>query len=146
MKSYWQINRYNQVAVETADQKELILICYDEAIKSLQQGVECYAQNKFEEKARLFTRAQDFITELLVSLNMEAGGQISVNLKDIYRFIIEQIMLADLRRDMKLLLDLIGMLSELRSAWAQLDSMPATNNVYGQHQVQNFNAARGIAV
>ncbi len=73
MKSYWQINRYNHVAVETADQKELILICYDEAIRALQQGVECYLQKQFEEKARLLIRAQNFITELMVSF--ESGGR-----------------------------------------------------------------------
>jgi flagellar secretion chaperone FliS len=146
MKPYWQINRYNHVAVETADQKELILICYDEAIRSLQQGMECFQQKRFEEKARLFIRAQDFITELLVSLNMEAGGQISSNLKKIYQFVIDNILVADIKRDMKLLSDLIRLLSELRSAWAQMDSRPSATNAYGQPQLQNFNAARGIAV
>jgi flagellar secretion chaperone FliS len=145
MKSYWQINRYNHVAVETADQKELILICYDEAIRALQQGMECYTQKKFEEKARLFIRAQNLLSELLVSLNLEAGGQIAFNLKLIYRFIIDQITIGDLKRDLKLLSDLSAMLSELRSAWAQVESRPVSGDAFGQNQSQTL-AARGIAV
>lgn len=145
MQSYRKLDRYHQVAVETADQKELILICYDEAIRALEQGIACYWQKKFEEKARLLIRAQDFITELLVSLNMEAGGQIARNLKSLYQFIIDQITVADLKRNLKLLSDLIGLLTELRSAWAQIEFRPAAEVLPRQPYGQAVQA-RGFTV
>jgi len=145
MKSYWQLDRYNQVAVKTADQKELILICYDESIRSLQQGKECYLKNQYEEKARLFIRAQDFITELMVSLNLEAGGQIAVNLRNIYQYVIDSIVQADLKKNFKLIDKLIAMLSELRSAWAEIAFQPSAVVMpcrsYGQ-----VGASRGFSV
>ncbi|MBI5582865.1 MAG: flagellar export chaperone FliS [Deltaproteobacteria bacterium] len=146
MQSYWQVDRYQHTAVNTADQKELILICYDEAIRSLQQGRECYQRKQYEAKAKCFIRAQNLLNELLVSLNLEAGGQIAANLKRIYQFVIDQITQADLKRDLKLLSDLTGMLSELRSAWAQVESRPAGGDVYGQNQAQTMAARGGIAV
>jgi len=146
MKSYWQLDRYNQVAVKTADQKELILICYDEAIRSLHQGKECYLKNQFEEKARLFIRAQDFITELMVSLNLEAGGQIARNLKSIYQYIINSISRADLKKNFKLLDRLIAMLSELRSAWAEIVFQPSAGVLPSQSYGQVAMASRGFAV
>ena len=145
MTSYWQLDRYNQVAVKTADQKELILICYDEAIRSLQQGKECYLKNQFEEKARLFIRAQDFITELMVSLNLEAGGQIACNLRSIYQYVIDSIFRADLKKNFELVDRLIVMLSELRSAWAEIGFQPSAGVMPSQSYGQ-VGAARGFAV
>ena len=115
------IKAYKNTAVGTADQKDLILICYDEALRSLQVGKECYLRKEFEEKARQFIRAQDFISELLGSLNMQAGGEIARNLSAIYKFCLQHIMQGDLSGNMRAIDDIIKMLSELRSAWAQLD-------------------------
>jgi flagellar secretion chaperone FliS len=138
-------NNYNRVAVETADQKTLIMICYDEAIRALREGKECYMNKQFEEKNRQFNRAQDFITELSSSLNLEAGGKIALQLRNIYRFVLANILEADLRRNMKLVDELVALLSELRSAWAEIDIRPATGIVYSRNQAvpETF---RGISV
>lgn len=146
MKSYWQFNRYNQVAVETTDQRGLILICYDEAIFSLQKGKDCYLKSQFEEKARSFNRAKDLISELMVSLNLEAGGQIARNLKSLYRYILNNIDRADLEKNFKLMDRLIAMLSELRSAWAEIDTRPSAGVMPNQAYGQVAMAARGFAV
>ncbi len=115
------IKAYKNTAVRTADQKDLILICYDGALRSLQVGKECYLRKEFEEKARQFIRAQDFISELLSSLNMEAGGEIARNLSAIYKFCLQHIVQGDVSGNMMAIDDTIKMLAELRSAWAQLD-------------------------
>lgn len=121
MKGY---GAYKTTSVETADQKGLILICYDEAIRSLQMGKDGFLKKAFEEKARQFIRAQDFISELLSSLDLEAGGKIARNLSDIYNFCLRHIMRGDINRDMKAIDDVIAMLSELRSAWEQISEKP----------------------
>ncbi|MDP2992351.1 MAG: flagellar export chaperone FliS [Deltaproteobacteria bacterium] len=115
------IKAYKNTAVGTADQKDLILICYDEALRSLQVGKECYLRKEFEEKARHFVRAHDFISELLCSLNMQAGGEIARNLSAIYKFCLQHIVQGDVSGNMRAIDDIIKVLSELRSAWAQLD-------------------------
>lgn len=144
MQSNRQLNRYHQVAVRTADQKELILICYDEAIRSLQQGQEYYLKNRYADKSRCFIRAQNFINELLVSLNLEAGGQIAWNLKRLYQYILDQITLADVKRNLKLLSQLIALLAELRSAWAQIDSRSAADVQVDQGYYQA--SIRGVSI
>jgi flagellar secretion chaperone FliS len=136
---------YNRVSVETADQKTLILICYDEAIRSLRMGKECYVSKKFEEKARQLSRAQDFISELSSSLNLEAGGEIALYLRKIYQFIQTNIIMADIKKDLPLMDNLISLLSELRSAWAEIDTRPASGVAYNKNQVLP-EAARGFAV
>lgn len=138
-------NNYNRVNVETSDQKTLILLCYDEAIRSLRMGKDCYLNKRFEEKARQFTRAQDFIAELSSSLNMEAGGEIAQSLRKIYQFVLTGILNADITKNMRLIDDLISLLAELRSAWAEIDTRPAAGLAYDKNQVLP-EAARGIAV
>jgi flagellar protein FliS len=139
-------NNYKRVSVESADQKTLILICYDEAIRSLRLGKDCYRNKKFDEKARQFTRAQDFITELSSSLNLEAGGDIAINLQNIYQFVLASILKADLNKDMNLIDELIALLSELRSAWAEIDTRPSAGVMPNQAYGQVAMAARGFAV
>jgi flagellar protein FliS len=145
MHPYGLLNRYNRVAVETADQKELILICYDEAIRSLQQGKDCYLKEQYAAKAEWFIRAQNLLNELLVSLNLEAGGQIAWNLKRLYQYIIDQITLADVKRNIQTISNLIDMLADLRSAWAAIDTRPSAGVAYEKNQVLP-EAARGFAV
>ena len=138
-------NNYNRVSVETSDQKTLILICYDEAIRSLRMGKDCYLNKKYEEKARQFTRAQDFISELASSLNMEAGGEIALYLRNIYQFILSNIVKADSNKNIKMIEYMIAMLSELRSAWEEIDTRPAAGVAYNKNQVLP-EAVRGFAV
>ena len=139
-------NNYNRVAVETADQKTLILICYDEALRSLRKGKEFYLTKKFEEKGRQFNRAQNFISELASSLNLEAGGEIANYLNNIYQFVGREILQADLTGDMTRIDKLTAMLSELRSAWAEIDTRPSAGVMPSQSYGQVALAARGFAV
>jgi flagellar protein FliS len=137
---------YNKVAVQTADQKTLILLCYDEAIRSLQSGKECFLKKEYEEKFNWFTRAQDFVSELAAGLNMEAGGKIAQNLRAIYDFVIKGITRADLKMDFRLLDQLIAILSELRSAWAEMDNRQVAVGLTGQVYAPPPPVVRGIAV
>jgi flagellar protein FliS len=139
-------NNYTRVAVETADQKTLILICYDEALRSLRLGKEFYLKKQFQEKGHQFNRALDFISELESSLNLEAGGEIANFLKNIYQFVSREILQADLTGDMKRIDNLTAMLSELRSAWAEIDTRPSAGVVPIQPYGQVAMAARGFAV
>ncbi|MFH1148181.1 MAG: flagellar export chaperone FliS [Pseudomonadota bacterium] len=146
MKVQRGVGAYGRVAVETADQKTLILICYDEAVKSLRMGKECYEKKLFEEKARHFIRAQNFITELLSSLNMEAGGEIAQNLSAIYNFCLKEMILADVNKKMNSIDDVIKILSELRSAWAQVGAKPSANGIPEQALQQPTARLGGVAV
>ena len=137
---------YHKVAVETADQKTLIVLCYDEAIRSLQMGKALYLKKRFEEKFNQFTRAQSFISELSTGLNMEAGGEIAQNLRALYDFFIKSITKADIQGDMRLVDQTVKMLSELRSAWVEIDTRPSAGVMPNQSYGQVAMAARGFAV
>ena len=118
---------YKRTQLETVDQRTLIIMCYSEAIRSLQLGKDCYLERKFAEKAKHFSKASDIISELLSSLNMEAGGVIARNLNSIYNFLLRHILKGDMKRDVKAIEDAMEILSELKSAWEEIETKPVVN-------------------
>jgi flagellar protein FliS len=118
------IASYRETHVITADPRRLIIMCYEGAIDQLTIAKRKYLAKDYEGKSRALCKAQDFITELLCSLNMEQGGVIAQNLKALYNYMLLRLMQGDLARDLNAYEEVIRMLMELKSAW----------EVIGDHQ------------
>lgn len=115
---------YFQTQVTTTTQGELVVLLYDGAIKYLRLAKEKMAIKDFAEKGILISKAMDIIQELDSSLNMEQGGEISVNLHSLYIFAQRQLLQANLKMDPKLIDEVITMLSSLRDAFAAIINTP----------------------
>ncbi|MBU1052803.1 MAG: flagellar export chaperone FliS [Proteobacteria bacterium] len=111
------IRAYRKTTVITADPGKLILMCYEGAIDQLKITKIKYLENKFEAKCKALQKAMDFIDELLCSLDLEKGGAIARNLSDLYKYMNRKILLADINKDLNGIDEVIGILSELLSAW-----------------------------
>ena len=77
---------YLRNSVETATPLMLIIMLYDEAIKMCALASQDIGINKESVHNKLI-KAQKIVTELTVSLNMEAGGEVAENLKSIYIYL-----------------------------------------------------------
>jgi len=108
---------YRRTDVMTADQKKLVLMCYEGAVRQLKVGKRKAAEKDFEGKAAAFSKAIDIVNELMCSLDYEKGGEIARNLASLYRFVLDRIMRADMERNMTHLDAVFDILEELRSAW-----------------------------
>ncbi|MGB9697812.1 MAG: flagellar export chaperone FliS [Thermodesulfobacteriota bacterium] len=111
---------YKQTNILTADEKRLIILCYEEAINSLRSAKTNYLKENYEAKGQAVQKALDIINELRVALNFEKGGIIAKNLDLIYGFLIRHILDADIKKDIKGLEQAASILSELKSAWEQV--------------------------
>lgn len=111
---------YKKTNVVTADPKKLILMCYEGAIDNLKIAKEKYAQKDFEGKCNVINKTQDIINEMQCSLDFEKGGKIAENLNSLYNYMIKQILSADINQNMDTLDEVIGILSDLKSAWEQI--------------------------
>jgi flagellar secretion chaperone FliS len=111
---------YKQTGVVTADPKRLVLMCYEEAIRSLKIARTKYLSRDYEEKAEALRKVQDIINALNSALDYTQGGEIASNLHALYHFMLHQLMEADLKRDMKGIDHIIWMLTELKSAWEEI--------------------------
>lgn len=118
---------YQKTAVSTMDQRKLIVMLYDGAIKFLSQaGLKLKEKDNYAAHTSL-VRGKSIIAELLASLNMESGGDIAVNLQRIYAYIFNQLIEANVNKDPEIVEHVVGLLKELRSAWKEIPSQPGGN-------------------
>src|SRR3990172_3193975 len=112
-------SRYHETKVLGADQGRLILLAYDGIIKFLQIAIDNLENKDYLGKGRNIIKAQDLINELLCVLNYEAG-EIAINLRNIYLFMINRLTYAETNKDMKSIRDVLKMLYELQKAWENI--------------------------
>lgn len=114
------IQGYRRTNVTTASPKKLVLMCYEGAIDQLKITKQMMAEQDYEGKVKAITKAQDIIKELLCSLDYEKGGDIATNLGSLYNYMLRRIIHADVKSDQNAIDEVVGMLSELKSAWEEI--------------------------
>jgi len=107
---------YKKVQVQTADQGQLILMCYDGAINFLKQALIAIQSGDHAARTNLLTKAQNILWELTNSLNYEAG-EIAYNLDALYNYMIRRLVDADFNSNPEAVKEVIGHLSEIKSSW-----------------------------
>jgi flagellar protein FliS len=126
---------YQRVNIETADTLKLIIMCYEAAIKDLGLAREYHEAGRMDDAYGRIRHAQDLVTELLLSLDYERGGEISTNLSKIYNFVLRQLIGINSRRDTTIYGHLINILSELKDAWEQVRQTTSGALMRGTAQV-----------
>ena len=110
---------YKKTQVSTASQGELLLMLFDGAMKFGRQGKELIEKKEFAAANEKLQRTQDIVNELISSLNMDTG-EIAQNLYQLYHFIHDRLVEANIKKDTALLDEALQMLNELRDTWRQV--------------------------
>ncbi|MCR5698586.1 MAG: flagellar export chaperone FliS [Treponemataceae bacterium] len=130
---------YKTTGVKTATQGKLLIMLYDEAIKQLKMASSYFnadgkvEASNIERMNKCVQKAQEVITELMASLNMniESAKDIAENLLSLYFFFNKELMNATINQDKSKIDFVCNMMSELRGAWAQADTMTQTHTSEG---------------
>jgi flagellar secretion chaperone FliS len=133
------VNAYKQTTVKTANQGQIIVMLYDEAVKQLDHAKQLLDEGtkELDKVNNAIGKAQDILTELTVSLDFEQGGEMAQNLFSLYMFFNNQLTQANIEKDTKRLTQVRAFLGDLREAWAQISSK--VGNTSGT-------AARGVNI
>lgn len=129
------LSAYKETSVKTASQGTLILMLYDEGIKKIEAAVELLDVKKVLPESieiinKHILKAQEIVTELMASLDTEKGGQIGNNLMALYSYFYQQLLQANIKKDVALLKDILMMMQDLRATWQQaIDAEKAKGNV-----------------
>ena len=109
--------KYKEQSVTTATPEELTLMLYNGCIKFINLA-EVFIDEKNIEKANInIIKAQDIIRELNITLNMDY--EVSENLRQLYSFVNERLIEANLRKGKKPLLEAKEIVTELRDTWKE---------------------------
>ena len=128
MMSYGQ-QQYKKTQVATVDRGRLIVLLYEGAISFLTKAKACLEEKDIPGACNLINRAQDIIDELNASLNMEAGGEISGNLRKLYLFMSDQLVKAKMGNGEDTISEVVRMLGTLNDAWRQAVVTPEAQEV-----------------
>lgn len=111
-------SKYRQTQVQTASAEQLILMLYDGGIRFGLQAVELINTGNMNAAHKALVRMQDIISELMLSLNGDAG-EISEQLHHLYDYLHRRAVEANLHKDVAIVEEVLRFLRELRSTWAE---------------------------
>jgi flagellar protein FliS len=122
------LSAYRETRVKTASQGQLIIMLYDEAVRQLDHGLELLTLNamgkkdpaRIEQIGKAVVKTQAIITELMVSLNFEQGGDIAKNLFSLYTWFNQELLEANILQDLKRIDNVRSQLSDLRNTWIEV--------------------------
>jgi flagellar protein FliS len=124
-QGYGQYSKaYQKVAVNTVDQRKLIVMMYDGAIKFLSIAKDRIGKGEFYEAHTNLVRGKSIIAELMGSLNLEKGGEIARNLQRIYTYAFNELIEANLRKDVARIEQVVSLLKDLREGWKGIQPQP----------------------
>jgi flagellar protein FliS len=114
---------YKEREVLTASPARLVVIVYDHVLANLQRARVARDAKRPDVQVEAIGRARDGIMELLVTLDIERGGEIAKSLQALYSFMLQQLVDGP-RVDSAKLLRIIGMISDLRESFAVVAAGP----------------------
>ena len=111
---------YQTQEVMTASPAKLVALLYERAIGSLKAVVQAIEAGDIEARWSANKKAIDIVSHLLMTLDIERGGNIAANLDQLYRFMLTRLTQIDIRNDPQIARDVIGLLEPLHDSWKQL--------------------------
>ena len=132
---------YRTAEVETLTQRDLIVKLYQGAERFLLQAKMGMENKQIENATVGCQKAKRIFVELLSTLNFESGGEIADQLRDLYLFIVSQIVEANLQKDPQMIGELLPIIATLRGAWEEIPAEHAnTSSLKEEHVGQTFHA------
>lgn len=112
-----QLDAYRKNQFYTADRGTLLLMLYQGAIDFLSRARMHLENGQMADKGRYLAKAHAIIAELLNSLDGERGGALAQSLAALYGFMLDHLISAHMKNDLKAIDEVIGLLSTLKEAW-----------------------------
>ena len=131
------INSYRKVGVETgvssASPHRLILMLYEGAIAAIASAQVHMRQNNIAAKGEAISKAITIVDGgLKASLDLNVGGALAQNLSDLYVYMGNRLLQANIKNDPAMLEEVRQLLQQLRGAWESLAATTDANAAAAQ--------------
>ncbi len=111
------LDAYTKTRTVSASPLDLVIMLYEGATDFLDKAAIAINIKEVQTKIKYLDKTMKIIEELLYSLNHEAGGEIAINLQDLYIYMMKELTLANLKNDAEKVRHVESLLKELLSAW-----------------------------
>lgn len=113
---------YQETAVSTQSKGRLVVMLYDGAIRFLRQAIAELERGDYAAKGSSITKAQNILFELNTVLDMQSGGEIAKNLRNLYNFMHRHLTEANISRDAQRIREVVDILEELNQGWRAISN------------------------
>jgi flagellar protein FliS len=114
------MNPYFEQKILSADPIELVRLLYQRATASVREAREHLRGGRIAERSKAITRAYEALRELLASLRPEAAPELAGRLQELYCYMQQRLLDANLRQEDGPLTETLGLLTTLGEAWDQI--------------------------
>ena len=113
------MNPYLKNQIETSSPEQILILLYDGAIKFLNQAKIGIQNKDIELTHNNLIKAQNIISELRDTLDMEIGGKLANNLYALYNYFNRRLVQANLKKEIEPVDEVLEHLRGLRDTWKQ---------------------------
>jgi flagellar biosynthetic protein FliS len=99
---------------------EVVQAFYQVAIDNVRAAMQYLKTGEAMARARVVTKAEEAVDELILSLDHSVGAQFTHTLEDLYRYILNQIMTGHARQSEQAFKDALVILESLAETWTQV--------------------------
>jgi flagellar secretion chaperone FliS len=112
-------NQYHNNHILTASPEQILLMLYDGAIRFTRQAIKGVEDDDLAAMHTGVKKTLAILTEFTNSLDHEIGGEIADNLDGLYTFMIKELTLGNLKKDVEKMRVVEKLLVDLRATWGE---------------------------
>lgn len=112
-------NAYKQNSVNMASKEQLLLMLVDGAVKYTKVVRIAIEKKDIPRAHQELVRVQDIFTELIVTLDRNSGN-FANDLLNLYDFIKSKLVEANLKKDVKIIDEVLPLIEEIRDMWHEV--------------------------
>ena len=112
-------NQYLANTVLSASPEQLMLMLYDGAGRFLAQAIQAIEDGRIEQRTNCINKASAIVAEFAATLDRSQAPVLADDLTALYAYMLQRMMQANLKNDAEPLVEVKGLLADLRATWAQ---------------------------
>lgn len=120
MRNHAPIKQYANVQITTVDRGKLLLMLYDGCLKFLNLAKEGLVVRDIPKFAKYLSKSQAIISELMVTLDFEKGGDVAKDLDRLYDFMLFHLTEANIEKNPKKVQDVIDLVAVIAGAFREV--------------------------
>jgi flagellar protein FliS len=120
---------YQKTQVTTASREKILLMLYEGAIRFVKHAQVAMQEKKIAEKGKYISKATAILSELMATLDFKVGGQLAIDLENLYVYMIDKLIEGNINNDVECLKSVENILRTLYTAWQDVIENPRPDGV-----------------
>jgi len=114
------ITQYKKTVLANTDRVQIVLMLYDGILNHIRIAKQKVERGDTMSKGTHLGKATLIVTELSNVLDMEKGGEISMNLRNLYTYVLQRLLYANLNNDVAALEEAEKIIGTIKDGWKEM--------------------------